>query len=453
MNSDSRGMSNTASTFLLCFSATILSGCAHHIVLPGLFHAVPDNLPALRRLSSASRLEDGSPNPHYKLAQSDQVEFKWNDDAKGKWHDILIFISNNAPCPASGMPAGGTDKPLVEGMRPRLSMAVLSRVNEISLSDPDDATKTIPVTLCGPGNKFLFDPADSPTWSTVEEKLTPQLKGKVSIRFVPSGARRVMPGDVVRTTLEWSSTSGVTHPNSVAQVQSTVDSEGRALVPGLSSPTLPATKQPNGLQREWISELDGIAFELELWKRGRSFSKQPTLQSISSCLAGIWDWKDAKDPKHPDSPNPDNPDSLNGEIDECVSNGVDNFHFADVAPPATLGANNQRVRYQIDVDQHWSLISEKGSRLEQTYFPGETLKAGIAKALRQMTGDDFPTSVIRHDGKIFVVVVPRAELGYGENLPFWIRVKKGEVHELESILIAPGDTIYLTLQWPRAEEP
>jgi hypothetical protein len=124
--------------------------------------------------------------------------------------------------------------------------------------------------------------------------------------------------------------------------------------------------------RESISDLDGHAFEIELWKRGRGFSEQFTLQSISACLAAIWSLKD--------NPGTD----VTDQVDRCADNGIEDFIFSDNPPPSTnIGANNNRVRYQIEVDQHWTLVSETGLRAEQTYYPGETLKTGISRALRR----------------------------------------------------------------------
>lgn len=202
--------------------------------------------------------------------------------------------------------------------------------------------------------------------------------------------------------------------------------------------------------REWTSDVDGHAFELPLWRPDRSFSAQDTLQGIEACLSGIWAPGDLGGNHSP---------SLVGEIDKCLANDVEDAYFADVRPnrgvpqgvppPPPLGSNNYRVRYQIEVEQHWTLVSEAERRSERIFFPGETLRRGISQGLRELGGEDFPEGMLRQEGKSFVVVIPRKELGEGENSPFWIRLRRRDLHELDTILIAPGDTIYVTRREPK----
>jgi hypothetical protein len=462
-------LTSTRSLFLLSaawrpkafvlLGAVMLAGCAHRIVLPDLKPATATLIPGFRRFSEAApRQQDGSPNPAYNLSQSDQVEFNWSASSPASGQEMLINVSkcsgNCTPCPASGVPASGQDQPLIVGVNPRISMAVLGRVNRLELHDPSNKDSgEHKIDFCDQGN-FLLDPAYRHEWGEVERLLNGELKGAVQISLVPSPARRAMPGDLVRTTIEWGYVSGdptVTNaprPFSVAQAQSTVDFEGRALVPGLSSPTFPLMKQPvltkAGLLREWISDLDGHAFEVTFWHGNRVFSQQPTLQSISACLSGVW---------APEQIGTANAASLNREIEACLAAGMEYHSYADVSPPSTPGANNQRVRYQIEVEQHWTIVSPNGGRLEQVYFPGETLRTGIRRALRQLNGEDFPDAALQGNRKEFVIVVPRSELGPDENLPFWIRVRERAVRELQSILIAPGDTIYVTRREPREAIP
>ncbi|MBZ5505123.1 MAG: hypothetical protein LAO78_06530 [Acidobacteriia bacterium] len=339
-------------------------------------------------------------------------------------------------CPASGVPA---NIEVIAGLAPRLPLAVLGRVTQIELSDPISGFSTT-VNLCDRG-KFILDPdedgalAQRKKWDDVLRAFD---KAPVEVFLVASPARRALPGDLIRTTIEWQFIAGdTTDTYSIGQLQSRVDEYGNALLPGLSSPSLAdlhwnGPLQKSGLLREWVSDIDGSAFHIRMWRAEKAFGQQLSIQRIAACLSAIWNNADGT------------PDSLNHEMGRCTETGVEASYYQDYK---NLGQSNHRVRYQLEVEQSWNLVCD-GRVYQRTFKPGETIDEGVQSALRDIFAKEFHQKHSRHD-QVFVVVIPRQELGQADSKPFWGRLDVAPATPLGSIFIAPGDVIQITSHRPR----
>jgi hypothetical protein len=430
----------------ICFALFFATKCDRRIVLGDLYQATPSNVPSFRQLAAYPFDRAGNIRPEYVLTESDQVQIDWNAAAR-QGHRITVntYSCSGAgcnPCPASGIQA---NRFLIEALHPRLPLAVLGRVNGIEIIDTDASEVVASILLCGTDQEFLLDRSKQITWADVVEPF--KANQEITVSLVSSPARRALPGDLINITLEWQFKSGESaespHPYAVAQVQSTIDSFGRSLVPGLSSPSLRdqrlAELRASGLKREWLSDLDRRAYEIPIWRPGLPHSQQMSLQRISACLSALWSRADLA---------AQIPTSLREEIVKCSANGIESSHYMDSV--TTLGENNHKVRYQIEVDQSWKLVIGEGYVYQRTFSPGETISKGVLLALREIFGREFHPD--RRD-KVFVVVLPREELGPQESAPFWAEVNSRLSGPLDSIYIAPGDTVLLSDKKPKLWVP
>jgi hypothetical protein len=165
------------------------------------------------------------------------------------------------------------------------------------------------------------------------------------------------------------------------------------------------------------------------------FGSQLSLQRVAACLSAIWFNEDRTQV----------PQSLNGEIDQCMSHGIESSYYQDYKQ---LGQNNFRVRYRIDVDQFWTLVTENGHVYRRLFLSGETVVQGVSRALREISGQELHSDRHRPRGA-FLVVMPRQELGQPESYPFWGRLALTAGNDLSSIFIVPSDTIHVTKKMPK----
>lgn len=426
---------------LVCLATLFTAKCDRRIDLQNLYRATPANVPSFRQLAAYPFDRAGNIQTDYVLTEADQVEINWKEaDRQGHLIKVATFMCSGdgcKTCPDSGIPANIS---LIEGLHPRVPLAVLGRVNGIEITDVDRSEVVASVILCGDSQQFILDQSKRPKWPDVIYAFKDH--PRIDISLVPSPARYAFPGDLIRITTEWQFLTGDTADTyTLAQVQSSVDQYGRALVPGLSSPALKgqviADLRNSGLKREWLSDLDRRAFEIRFWQPGHALSQQMSLQRISACLSAIWTNSDL-------TGNPI-PSSLAQEIRDCYSLGIESSYYAD---SQSLGENNHRVRYQIEVDQSWNLVIDKEQVYQRTFSSGETITQGVSRALREIQGREFRPGEYK-GGKIFVVVVPRRELGPVDSAPFWGELNSRHSNDLDSIYIAPGDSIILTKRKPK----
>lgn len=445
---------------------SLMTACQHRIVLNHLYYPdTPGILPGFRRAEFNPYRSDGAPNPQYRLTAADLVEFKWKPCVQGqsrdncRYGDILTATTayekddiDGKSCPNSGIPAGMV---LIQGRQPRIPLAVLGRLTRLVIDDPARPAKPdetgLSVDLCLPAShQFKLDLREDggpnpPTWQSVVDIFR---SADVDVSLVAEPARRAFPGDLVRTTLEWQFNSGDTaDTHSVTQVAARVNERGGVLLPGLSSPSVsdrkPSDLRKSGLLREWVSDVDNAAFEIKVWHAWRNYDEQITVQRVGACLSAIWtndDWT-RRLPLVPPPP-PTTPASISSVLDECWANGLESSYYSD---SPSLGSNNHRVRYHLEVDQSWTLVTESERLSVRAFVPGQTVEQGVCEALREIEARECGSH------SFVAVVIPRTELGPSVNDPFWGRIRrKSPPGYLASTLIAPGDVIHLTNRSPRA---
>ena len=202
----------------------LTAGCQHRIVLRNLSPATPQNVPPFRQLASYAYDRAGNVNPDYALTAADEVEFRWARGTDRVDHLISIDAHCSDPdcksCPAGGVPSSSpTVNPLIRGLHPRLPIAVLGRVNQIVVSDPEDPTMPLrTIDLCKSG-QFVLDPHEDrpdlrPKWAKVTEVFSgnpPDMALALDVGLVANPSRYAFPGDLIRTTITISRSESVSY--------------------------------------------------------------------------------------------------------------------------------------------------------------------------------------------------------------------------------------------------
>jgi hypothetical protein len=435
---------------ILFIFASILGfvGCQQRIVLQNISVAeLPPSAQATDKIGfiphfrvadqQSPWLQNGSENQGYVMFLADEVEFSWADGGIAPMTisiACLTTFSDGSHCDhdkchvPTQTSVGETPHPLITGINPRIPLAVLAHApGLIATLDPTHGTA---FNLCNADNQSILDFELSPdTWAKVMAAFAvPATAGpKVKIRLVPHPARRVLPGDLIRATVLWQTKTDEGSPFGMAQVSSRVDAAGTALLPGLSSPT--AGNAASGeLGREWVSDTDYSQFQVPLWDSTQEFGQQLTLEEVGACLSAIWQFS-AK--------------PLTYAQAMCKKHGLDAYYYADDL--TNVGRNNQHIRYRLEVDQLWTLITEDGRSFEQPLLPGTTVQDGVCDVLRKIGEREC---VVRQRGT-FAVVIPRKELGSIDSAPFWcVLTGRRRCDVFNHVLLAPGDTVRLSDREP-----
>ncbi len=436
-------------TFLLILVVGV-AGCARTVRIAGVRPLVNADV-SHRQWLTVPFGPDGEVQPDYRLGLADAVEITVDSqDPPGVPITVQTYCEiNGMPCdgsfPSSGVPANG--RMLLENQwRPRVPLATLGSVGGLRITAPTATPYCVSLWSAG---QFRIDPDPEhpPTWRDVQAILRsgatcPDATGPPAafrFRLVAAPKQRALPGDKVAITiLSRLGTAGDSpHAYAVAQVSSTVDRWGHAFVPGLKTATsaalkeLPASSNPaNPVIRQWADAFDMTAYRLRLWSSQTDFDRQMPLDEVALCLSAGWSGGGAGRPPW-----------IAKEIRRCELLGAD---------PEIYIAGSQdieRLRYQIESIQTWTLVLPDGSALIRPYVAGQT----VGDAARQ-AGRDIAAHAGRSERSAFVTVVPDAAVFEREpnrRAPFWAPFGRRE-RVLDTVLLIPGDTVHLTFTRPRS---
>lgn len=425
-------------------------GCARTVRITGLRPLANSDV-SHRQWLTVPFGPDGQAQLDYRLGLADAVEITVDsqDPAAGPISVQTYCVVNGMPCdgsfPSSGVPADG--RAILENQqRARIPLATLGSVGGLRFTAPGATPYCVSLWSAG---QFRIDPDPEhpPTWRDVQATLRsggvcPDATGPPAagfrFRLVAAPKQRALPGDKVAITIMSRLGTGGDSPHafSVAQVASTVDRWGHAFVPGLKTATsaglreVPASGNPaNPTIRQWADAFDMAAYRLRLWSSQTEFDRQMPLDEVALCLSAGWSGGGAGRPPW-----------IAKEIRRCELLGAD----PEIYIAGSLDI--ERLRYQIESVQTWTLVLPDGSVLIRPYVAGQTVGDAARQAVR-----DIAARAGRSDRTAFVTVVPDAVVFEREpdrRAPFWAPFGRRE-RVLDAVLLIPGDTLHLTFTRPR----
>lgn len=427
-----------------CASAS-LGGCAHRVELPGVARFADYDLPSYRKAADidAEGAARGDYAVDWKRPGRDYIQFTLsgqNSSSEVKSTGLRLSTDKidceTEACQALCLPAGYMNEvqDIVQSGSTRLPLSVLRRAPALKVityhfdERGDIAEDTVySVPLCGEGGHRLAKVSAS------KDVLGVLASGKgdfpVTMKLIAEEPTRALPGDQLRISILSQDSNKLNDQSS--QLRSVVDRQGYAFIPAVASAVNDAVDSVDSAKaRAWVNDIDLAAFRIRVWRPGRPFPQQPTLDEIGRCLAIGW---------RPDKAN------FAGEpedVDRCLDANIDGQTFAIDT------ADLRRVRYDIRAEQSWTLVLQNGDAVQLAFVPGESALAAVSAAYRARRG-----RLLAAKRRLFLTIDPSPTLG--EPSAFYAVIKRGVgPDKFADVLLAPGDTVHLTESrpGPRREE-
>jgi hypothetical protein len=392
-----------------------LTGCAHRVSLDGLREVQETSSLPAHRLAVSDDI----------VTESDVFEFSVTRGAV----QCQISISarckdNDANCPYPDDRALSLAYP-----RPRTTGFVLDATRRVAIKFPQQTTRECRAAV----NNATLNTVGlvGARWSEAKPNLEAAITQpglSLTISRIRRPERHMLPGDNVRIAAEYVVGGGSpdqipygAQPHTFTDTLSTVESDGHLYIPPLF---FPADAAPLGryidIGRTFGQQASSARVRIPVWVEGVEYSQQTTVSQLERCLAGRWGaatdaWGAI-------------PQVLRSERERCRRLGVDDLTFSSADDA------NQFIRYRIEVQQSWIVVLWDGRRLERPFIAGQTVSAGLRRAMREATGRD-----ILPDRPVYATVDPRPEL---REDPFFARVDGQTM--LDRVLIVPGDVIHVS---------
>lgn len=399
MNSDS--ITCIKSSALVAFLG-VLSGCGHVVALHDVQTLQAGAIPDYRRVDYQSS----------KVHASDIISLLVKSN-NGKACELSIQTScktHEHLCQGLKLPYPQGEKISRDGVNPRITAFTLGMVRDVKVGSAD----------CQPDQRIDFGELIGRQWAVEKQRIEKSWQSDSTTLNLTREVRldeRAFPGDHVTVVAE--NLSQGRH-YSFQSSWERVDRWGELSIPQL---TVPARKlgagdaAPHQFFGQLIMQQEAhFRAKVIVWKPGENFEQQPTISHIERCLALRWDEETEMD---------DVPLDLVNEVKSCLSLGIHSYG-------ANL-AENQFVRFRLDLYQEWSIVLTDGRRFERPLVPGESLADAVRRAVRELTGQDSlrPT---------YVVVDPRPEL---RERPF-TSILDQRRSLLDNVLLISGDVVHLS---------
>lgn len=406
-------------TLALLPAMLLLPGCAFRPSFASLKSVDADTgaveLPAHRQSARFGVGAGGDTPPSYVLSPSDVIEFSYAGNAELQ---VLTGRDGGMPPPKCGVsPLGEGENLAAQGPRPRVGAQWLAPASLLWVRYGPGWTL---INICVP-------PGPEVTWGSLRSAIEgADSSGKLKVVLIAAPPRNFYPGDQVEFFVDYQLSlhegRGL-KPFNFMKSEGEVDASGRLTVPGLADPS-PASK-PSSITQMLKQDGAAAAYKIRVHDVGKLPEEQLTLYQLEQCLAARWPVEKTEDVR------------FAKERARCLVLGVS-------APPYPFGdADNQMVRYRIALKQTWTAILWDGRRVERPFRPGQS----VAEASLSVFSEAFAHRLAA-DEDVYATIDPRAELRAAGERPFYARLD-GKT-KLASILMAPGDVLYLSRRQPRA---
>jgi hypothetical protein len=243
----------------------------------------------------------------------------------------------------------------------------------------------------------------------------------VRLNLIPTPPSYVYPGDRIVVVAQYQTVGG-TGPNShlyntFIEMQTVVDGAGFAFIPGLARPG-PALAPPTPLTQLLMQDAVNAAFRIRVWDPGRP-ADMTSLEELERCLGARWGATQTDA-------------NFSIEYKRCASLGIaDNY--------VDGGRSALWLRYRLRTEQTWTAVLWDGRRVVRPFRPGMSVLEATEVAFAQ-------AFAYRPRKDIFVTVDPRVELRMADARPFYAPL--GDEPGLGGVLLAPGDTLYVSRRQP-----
>lgn len=395
-----------SSVFLALFG--VLSGCGHVVALRDVQTLQSSTIPDYRRVDVQSST----------VHSSDIISLlvKSNND---KACQLSIKTSCATPanaCQGLVLPYPAGENISRDGETPRTTAFTLRMVRYVEVGAVG------PSQVCQTNQVIDFGELIGRQWEVEKRRIEESWRNKSTTLILNRTVRpeeRAFPGDHVTVVAEY-----LAHDEyySFQSSPEQVDRWGELSIPQL---TLPARKlgtampAPHNFFAQLIMQQEaGSRAKVAVWRPDPKlgFEDQPTISHIERCLALRWD--EATDEELV-------PPHLANEVESCLALGIHAYGATD--------AENQYVRFRLDLHQKWSIVLTDGRRFARPLVPGESLATAVRRTVRELTGrDDLrPTHV---------VVDPRPEL---RERPFTSILDQSQ-GLLDNVLLISGDVVHLS---------